>query len=181
MRKGRTWTAAALVGLALAAVGNALAATQPRKQVPEPVRVVIPAIRVNAPVVALGLNRDRTMQVPKLLAEAGWFRPGPEPGEVGPAVIVGHLNGLGGPGVFARLSQLRRGAVIEVRLRNGATVRFVARSMLRVSKDRFPTKLVYARTAEPTLRVITCSGKLNRTTGHHSDNYIVFATLAASA
>jgi hypothetical protein len=53
--------------------------------------------------------------------------------------------------------------------------------MLRVSKDRFPTKLVYARTAEPTLRVITCAGKLNRTTGHHSDNYIVFATLAASA
>ena len=174
------WAAAVLVGVAMTAVGNAPAAV-PRSQMPEPVRVVIPAIRVDAPVVPLGLNRDRTMQVPRHLADAGWFRPGPEPGEVGPAVIVGHLNARSGQGVFSRLSQLRRGAVITVRLRNGTTVRFVARSMLRVSKSRFPTKLVYARTAKPTLRVITCAGKLNPATGHHTDNYIVFATLAGSA
>jgi sortase (surface protein transpeptidase) len=166
----------ALVVTSAAPAATTREVAAPRKQMPIPVRVVIPAIGVDARIVELGLNPDRTMQVPTTLADAGWFAPGPEPGEQGAAVIVGHLNGKSGPGVFARLSKLRRGAVITVRLRGGATVRFVARSMLRVRKSGFPTNRVYARTARPTLRVVTCAGKLNPVTGHHPDNYIVFAT-----
>jgi hypothetical protein len=49
--------------------------------------------------------------------------------------------------------------------------------MLRVPKDRFPTRRVYARTSQPTLRLVTCAGKLSPATGLHPDNYIVFATL----
>jgi sortase (surface protein transpeptidase) len=163
--------------LASTAAGSAGAVPLPRKQLPNPIRVVIPAIGVNARVVPLGLNRDHTMQVPRNRADAGWFRPGPEPGEAGPAVIAGHLATVMGPGVFAHLSKLRRGSLIEVRLRGGSTVTFVARSMIRVAKNRFPTRRVYGLTTQPTLRLITCAGKLNPATGHHSDNYIVFATL----
>jgi sortase (surface protein transpeptidase) len=148
-----------------------------RKQLPDPVRIVIPSIGVNAPIVPLGLNRDQTMQVPRNRWDAGWFRPGPEPGEVGPAVIVGHLATVSGPGVFAHLSALKRGGLIKVRLRGGPTVTFLAKSMLRVAKSTFPTRRVYARTAQPTLRLITCAGKFDPTTGHHTDNYIVFASL----
>jgi sortase (surface protein transpeptidase) len=144
---------------------------------PDPVRIVIPAIGVDARIVPLGLNYDRTIQVPTNRFETGWFRPGPEPGEVGAAVIVGHVATRSGQGVFARLAQLKRGAVISVHLKGGLVVRFVARSMLRVSKSRFPTNLVYARTTRPTLRLITCTGKLDPATGHHPDNYIVFASL----
>ena len=143
-----------------------------------PVRISIPAIGVNARIIPLGLNRDRTVEVPKNFAETGWFRPGPEPGEQGAAVILGHVNSRSGPAVFSRLRELRVGAVISVRLQDGSTVKFVARSMLRVPKNRFPTKLVYARTRQPTLRLITCAGPLNWATGHHPDNYIVFATVA---
>ena len=168
------------VGVGSASAASKREAGAGRKQMPIPVQVVIPAIGVNARVVPLGLNPDRTMQVPRNLADTGWFRPGPEPGEQGAAVIVGHLASRSGPGVFARLSKLRPGAVITVRLRGGSTVRFVARSMINVSKSRFPTSRVYARTARPTLRLITCAGKLNPATGHHPDNYIVFATLAGT-
>jgi sortase (surface protein transpeptidase) len=160
---------------ALAATSRQLAA--PRKQMAIPVRISIPAIRVEARVVALGLNRDRTIQVPKKLADTGWFRPGPEPGEQGAAVIVGHVASLSGPGVFARLKDLRAGAVIRIHLQDRSTLRFIAGKAIRVSKTRFPTKLVYANTARPTLRLITCAGKLNPVTGHHADNYIVFASL----
>jgi sortase (surface protein transpeptidase) len=128
-------------------------------------------------VIPLGLNRDRTMQVPRSLADTGWFEPGPEPGEQGAAVIVGHLAARSGPGVFARLRELRAGQVITIQLQDRSTLRFVARSMIRVSKSRFPTNRVYARTAQPTLRLITCAGKLSPVTGHHPDNYIVFASL----
>ena len=155
-------------------------ALQPAKRVQMPIRVriVIPAIGVDARVLPLGLNPDRTIEVPKALADAGWFTPGPEPGETGAAVIVGHVAARSGPGVFLRLAQLRPGRLIRIRLQDGSTVTYVARSMIRVPKDRFPTKRVYARTPEPTLRLITCAGLLDPVTGSHRDNYIVFATLA---
>jgi sortase (surface protein transpeptidase) len=148
-----------------------------RKQMPDPVRIVIPAIGVNARVIPLGLNRDQTIQVPANAADTGWFRPGPEPGEQGAAVIVGHVATRSGPAVFYRLRRLRVGQVITIRLRDGSTVRYVARSMITVLKTRFPTNRVYARTTQPTLRLITCAGKLNTSTGHHPENYIVFASI----
>jgi sortase (surface protein transpeptidase) len=148
-----------------------------RKQMPDPVRIVIPAIGVNARVIPLGLNRDQTIQVPTNAADTGWFRPGPEPGEQGAAVIVGHVATRSGRGVFYRLGKLRVGQVITIRLQDGSTVRYVARSMITVLKSRFPTNRVYARTAQPTLRLITCAGKLNPSTGHHPENYIVFASI----
>jgi sortase (surface protein transpeptidase) len=175
---GRARTYALLAALAsFGSLGVAAPAAKVRKQLPDPVRVVIPAIGVDARIVPLGLNRDRTMQVPSNRANAGWFKPGPEPGEQGAAVIVGHLATKAGAGVFFRLSKLRRGSLIEVRLKDGSTVTFVAKSMLRVAKSRFPTRRVYARTAQPTLRLITCAGAFNRATGHHTDNYIVFASV----
>jgi sortase (surface protein transpeptidase) len=165
---------AAVSAVAVVAPG---AAPGMRKQLRNPVRIVIPSIGVDARIVPLGLNRDRTMQVPTNRADAGWFRPGPEPGEVGAAVIVGHLATTGGSGVFARLARLKRGGLIKVQVKGGPTLRFVATSMIRVAKSRFPTRRVYAKTARPTLRLITCAGRLNRATGHHADNYIVFAAL----
>ena len=166
-----------LAAVALVAACAAGAASGARKQMRDPVRVVIPSVGVDARIVPLGLKRDRTMQVPTNRADAGWFRPGPEPGEVGAAVIVGHLATTGGSGVFARLARLKRGGLIKVQVKGGPTLHFVATSMIRVAKSRFPTKRVYAKTAGPTLRLITCAGRFNRATGHHTDNYIVFATL----
>jgi sortase (surface protein transpeptidase) len=165
------------VVLAAAPAASGRAAQTARKQMPNPVRISIPAIGVNARVIPLGLNRDRTIQVPRNLADAGWFRPGPEPGEQGAAVVVGHLEARSGPGVFYRLRRLHAGQVITIGLKGGSSVRFVARSMIRVHKSSFPTKRVYARTSQPTLRLITCAGTLNPATGRHPDNYIVFATL----
>jgi len=152
-------------------------ASAPRRQMPIPVRISIPAIGLNARVIPLGLDRDRTIQVPRNFDDTGWFRPGPEPGEQGAAVIVGHLASRSGPGVFYRLRHLPVGGVITVHLKGGDKVRFIARSMVRVPKNRFPTKRVYAHTRMPTLRLVTCAGRLNPSTGHHDDNYIVFASI----
>jgi sortase (surface protein transpeptidase) len=148
-----------------------------RKQMPTPSRIVIPAIRVSAPLIPLGLNPDRTIQVPKSFSVAGWFRPGPEPGEQGAAVILGHVDSRSGPGVFFHVSALRRGDMIRVVLRSHKALQFVVTGGREVSKARFPTKLVYGRTPVPTLRLITCGGRFNPATGHYLDNFIVFARL----
>jgi sortase (surface protein transpeptidase) len=168
------------IGLVTVGVGVAAPKRAVRKQMAAPIRISIPAIRVNAPIIPLGLNRDQTMQVPRRLGDAGWFRPGPEPGEQGAAVVVGHLNAGSARGVFANLRGVRRGDVIKIRRKDGTLVRFVARSMIRVPKNRFPTARVYARTKQPTLRVITCAGAWNPVSRRHPDNYIIFATIVRS-
>ena len=149
-----------------------------RTEMPPPVRIEIPSVGVSAPIVPLGLNADRTLQVPDSFGEAGWFRGGPEPGETGPAVIVGHVDSVDGPGVFYHLRALRSGDAVKVTLRNGWTVRYVIRSHLAVPKSDFPTKLVYGHTDGPTLRLITCDGQFDTSTGHFVNNYIVFARFA---
>jgi sortase (surface protein transpeptidase) len=144
-------------------------------QMPDPVRILVPAIGVTAPIIAVGLNADRTLQVPDSFSEAAWFTRGPEPGEPGPAVIVGHVDSVDGPGAFYHLRALKDGDVIKVVLKNGWTVRYLVSSHLAAPKNDFPTKLVYGRTEKPTLRLITCDGQFDTSTGHYVDNYIVFA------
>jgi LPXTG-site transpeptidase (sortase) family protein len=148
------------------------------RQMPRPVRIIIPAISVSASIIPLHLNRDRTLQVPGNFSQAGWFVGGPEPGENGAAVIAAHVDSKRGPAVFYRLRALRRGDSIQVVLKNKSTVRFIVRSTRKVPKKRFPTQLVYGKTKSPTLRLITCDGRFDRSTGHYVDNYVVFASLA---
>jgi LPXTG-site transpeptidase (sortase) family protein len=146
-------------------------------QMPDPVRIEIPAIGVSAPLVALGLHRDHTIEVPKRWGDAGWFRPGPEPGERGAAVIAGHFDSTSGPAVFYHLRALVKGDKITVLLRGGSTVHFIVVSTRAVSKKSFPASLVYHKTQRPTLRLITCDGAFDRSTGHYVGNYIVFANM----
>jgi hypothetical protein len=146
---------------------------------PRPVRIQIPAIGVSARVVRLGLNPDHTLQVPRNFADTGWWAGGTSPGDPGPAVIVGHVDSYTGPAVYFRLKELRRGNQIRIVRRNGSVVRFTVRRLHTYPKSRFPTKRVYGPTRQPALRLITCSGTFDRSTGHYLDNTVVFATLVA--
>jgi sortase (surface protein transpeptidase) len=140
-----------------------------------PSRIQIPAIGVSAKVIALGLNRDGTIQTPKAWDEAGWYEPGPEPGERGPAVVVGHVDSKSGPAVFYKLRALRRGDVIRIGRGDGTAVRFRVQQTERWPKSDFPTRRVYGPTSGAALRLVTCSGNFNASTGHYVENTIVYA------
>lgn len=142
-----------------------------------PARVRIPRIGVDAPVVDLGMNADGTLQVPDW-QDAGWWERGPQPGERGPAVIVGHVDSTAGPAIFYRLREVVPGDVIEVDLDGGGATRFVVQRLERFAKDAFPTLDVYGLTPGPELRLITCDGEFDRSTRHYVDNLVVFATRA---
>jgi sortase (surface protein transpeptidase) len=139
-----------------------------------PVRIVIPAIGVDAAVVDLDRNPDGTLEVPGW-DDAGWWRRGPEPGERGPAVIVGHVDSRAGPAVFYRLDELVAGDLIEIPLDGGGTSRYVVERSERFAKAAFPTRAVYQLTDGPELRLITCDGEFDESTGHYVDNLVVFA------
>ncbi|MBS3942381.1 MAG: class F sortase [Actinobacteria bacterium] len=141
----------------------------------DPVRVVIPAIGVDADIIDLGLEANGEMEVPSDFAQTGWFRHGPRPGRVGPAVIAGHVDDRDGPAVFYRLTDLSAGDEIEVHGEQGEIVTFTVRALERHPKDDFPTERVYAGTAGPELRLITCGGDFDRDARSYRDNIIVYA------
>ena len=43
---------------------------------------------------------------------AGWYRPGPAPGDAGPAVLTGHVDSAAGPAVFFRLRDVAVGDAV---------------------------------------------------------------------
>jgi sortase (surface protein transpeptidase) len=138
--------------------------------------ITIPAIGVSAPVMPLGREPDGTMQTPRVWQNTGWYKPGPEPGERGPAVITGHVDSTGGPAVFYRLRDLRRGELISIRRADGSMVRFRVEGLERWPKSEFPTRRVFGRKPRlSVLRLVTCSGSFDRSTGHYVDNTIVYA------
>ncbi len=145
-----------------------------------PTTISIPRIGVNASIMALGTNPDGTVQVPPLEQAllAGWYEPGPSPGEPGNAVIVGHVDSAAiGPAVFFSLGALQPGDIITVNRQDGSSATFRVDSVSSYPKDAFPTEQVYGPNDRPSLRVITCGGQFDETTGDYPDNTIVFATL----
>jgi hypothetical protein len=140
-----------------------------------PVRIEIPSIAVRAPIIRLGLNPDRSLEVPEDFGDTGWWSGGPRPGEPGPAVIVGHVDSRTGPAVFYRLSELRPRDEIVVVRRDGSRARFAVVRSERYPKAEFPTARVYGRTDGPALRLITCGGAFDSSSGHYVDNTVVYA------
>ena len=146
------------------------------RQAAPPRRIEIPAIGVDAPVVALGLEPDGTLATPTRWGDTGWYKPGPEPGERGAAVIAGHVDSTSGPAVFFRLRDVRPGDRIAIRRRDGSVVRFRVQRVERWPKSDFPTRRVYGPSRGAALRLVTCAGNFDRSTGHYVDNTIVYAS-----
>ena len=158
---------------------RALPSPEPTPEYGDPVRVVIPAIGVDSPLIRLGLNPDRTLEVPEDHRIAGWYTGSAVAGEPGPSVIVGHVDSYLGPGIFFSLSRLVPGDEVLVRGKGRTLARFVVQRVERHAKDDFPTQKVYGALPYPGLRLITCGGVFNEGTGHYLDNVIAFARLAA--
>lgn len=128
----------------------------------------------------LGLNQDRTVQVPPLsrVGDAGWYKYSAAPGASGPTVILGHVDSAQyGAGVFYRLGTLRAGDKVVVSRGDGKVATFRVSRVQEVSKTRFPTDAVYGRTSSSALRLVTCGGRFNSSTGNYEDNIIAYGTL----
>ncbi len=143
-----------------------------------PTHLDIPDIGVHSSLIKLGLAGDGTIDVPPLTkdAPAGWYDRSPTPGQIGPAVLLGHVHVNSYDGVFSKLSELKPGALISVSRADGTTAEFVVTHLATYPKDNFPAQSVYGNTATPQLRLITCAG-LDKKTHTYRDNTVVYATL----
>jgi sortase (surface protein transpeptidase) len=156
-------------------------AAAPAQPAITPVALSIPAIGVHHTLIQLGLNTDGTLQVPPLSDPGipGWYRNSPTPGQVGPAVIVGHIDGnTGAEGVFYNLGALRPGDTVQVTRSDHTVATFRIDGVDKYAKASFPTVTVYGNTADPQLRLITCAGPFENQ--HYQDDIVVYATLTGT-
>jgi sortase (surface protein transpeptidase) len=125
----------------------------------------------------LGLLPDQTVGVPNSYTEVGWYSGGVSPGEVGPSVILGHVDSVDGPAIFYSLGQVKVDDEIEVIREDGTIAKFKVTSLERHSQSDFPTMDVYGPVDKAVLRLVTCSGQFDRGSQRYSHNLIVFAEL----
>jgi hypothetical protein len=149
----------------------------PRSVAPpaKPVWLRIPVLDVHSRLERLGRRPNATVAVPKDWQRAGWYRHGARPGELGSAVILGHVDSPDGAAIFAGLAGLDPGARIVVGRADGTRVIFRVRRIETYDRSRFPTEAVYLPTLTPQLRLITCGGRYDRARGRYQANVVVFA------
>jgi len=144
----------------------------------------IPGIGIrHAGLIQLGLAKDGSIQTPPLGpgSPAGWFRNSPSPGQLGPAVIVGHVDSAtGGPAIFFKLATLRPGDLATVTRADHTAAVFRIDSVEKYAKTTFPALQVFGDTDHAALRLITCGGTFNPAKQSYEDNIVVYAHLASS-
>ncbi|OII43075.1 MULTISPECIES: class F sortase [unclassified Plantibacter] len=143
-------------------------------------RVQIPSIGVDAAVEPLERDASGVLLPPVEWEDAGWYRAGVMPGQVGPAVIAGHLDTTLREAVFVHLKQLVAGDQVTVTMSDGSTATYAVDRAIDVEKKTFPTEEVYGPTPDAQLRLITCNGPFDDAANTYANNYVVFASLVGT-
>ncbi|WP_133159131.1 class F sortase [Arthrobacter glacialis] len=147
-----------------------------------PVSLSIPDIAVTTNLMSLDRDAKGEAEVPPETAgsPAGWYKHSPTPGELGPSVILGHVNTTTiAEGVFYRLHELTQGETFSVTRADGSVAVFAVDRSEVFKKDAFPTLAVYGNTQRAEIRLITCGG-YEPSTGEFTENTVVYGHLVSS-
>ena len=147
------------------------------------VHLSFPRMRIDTDLMVLDLDDTGQVAVPPddPGAPAGWYGRGASPGEVGPTVILGHVDTRTGPGVFYGLGASRAGDRISVERMDGKVARYTVTRVVSYPQSAFPTDEIYGDTSSSELRLVTCGGRFDRAKGGYLDNIVVFATFTGLA
>jgi Sortase domain len=126
-----------------------------------PSRLTISSIGVDAAVEMVGMLDDGNMATPSRSPwdDAGWDAIGPRPGEVGSAVIDGHLDRPGGsPAVFWNLRDMHVGDRVMITDTVGGTKRFGVTRIALYRPQQAPIQEIFGEKSGSYLNLITCAG-----------------------
>jgi len=160
-------------------LGLAVAPTPtPAANIGTPEKLIIKKIGVNASVEAVGLDKLNRMDVPKKADDVGWYNLGVKPGEVGNAVIDGHLDRIDlSPAVFWNLKNLQNGDQIQVQDADNQTYTFKVMDVESYPWNNFPLQQVFGPTNKKMLNLITCQGTYDTKIGLYTDREVVYSEL----
>jgi LPXTG-site transpeptidase (sortase) family protein len=143
-----------------------------------PVTLSIPALGINAHVQQTGVTKSGAMGTPTNFTDVAWYKYGVAPGQVGSAVIDGHVdNGLSLAGVFKHLGDIKLGDDIYVDSQSGQHLHFVVTDIEVYPYKSAPTDLIFNRTDAVRLNLITCQGTWVKGDKTYDERLVVFAQL----
>jgi hypothetical protein len=146
----------------------------------QPTHISAPSVGIDASITPVGRDTDGSIEMPPLFDwTTGWYKYSPTPGQVGPSVIVGHVDTYKGISVFWKLRDLQRGDIIDVTRADGSTVKFKVQALKQFDQNSFPTQEVYGNIKYPGLRLITCGGSFNQQTESYTQNTVVYAFMVS--
>lgn len=142
-----------------------------------PVRLKVPAIGVDSAIEDALITPDGRMDVPSGTKNVAWFALGPNPGEVGSAVIGGHYGfyqGNKGPTVFYKLDQLKVGEKIYIVDDKGGTLAFQVREIKLFDRNADATDVFTSSDGLAHLNLITCEGVWNKIDDNYPLRRVIF-------
>ncbi len=145
-------------------------------------RLLIPAIGVNASIESVGRTPEGLMDVPKhnKWVTVGWYKNGPKPGQVGSAVIDGHLDRDGGaPAVFWDLHKLHPDDMVSVQGKTGRTLHFKVIKVAKYAPDVAPVVQIFGKKNGIFLNLITCAGVWVPAENQPSQRLVIYTKLVA--
>jgi len=156
----------------------------PKPTTPEPAaservkvspRLMIPSIGVNALIEQVALTTEGSMGVPNDPMNAGWYSLGPLPGELGSAVIDGHVNWFNGAtGVFRDLHNLTVGDKISTQNDQGEISFFVVKKIKVFDPAADATAVFSSTDGQAHLNLITCGGVWDKQAKQYTERLVVF-------
>ncbi|HEX8684360.1 MAG TPA: class F sortase [Ardenticatenaceae bacterium] len=144
-----------------------------------PTRLRIPDLGVNAAVESVGQTSSGAMDVPQGVMNVGWYNLGARPGQVGNAVMSGHLDDYkGDAAVFWRLNELQVGDIVMVADANGREYRYevIDKETYRFD-DPVPLNRIFGYSVTSNLNLITCNGTWDRNARNYDKRLVVYTRL----
>ncbi|WP_373894706.1 sortase domain-containing protein [Virgibacillus natechei] len=142
-----------------------------------PAEIELPKIDVSAPIENVDILENGEMGVPSEAGNVGWFEPGFKPGNMGSAVLAGHVDSKTGPAIFYDLDELEMGDEIHVTGQEGETLTFVVRKLENYPRDAAPIEEIFGSTDGRSLNLITCTGVFDQSEGTHEERLVVYTEL----
>ena len=147
----------------------------------QPVRLQIPSLHIDALVQHVGITKTGNMGIPSNFTDVAWYKYGPTPGQLGSAVIDGHVdNGLGLPGVFKKLGDLLPGDDVYVISQDGQRLHFVVKDLQSYIYNQAPNEFIFNRKDRARLNLITCEGTWLKAGRTYDRRLVVYTELVSS-
>jgi sortase (surface protein transpeptidase) len=143
-----------------------------------PSRLLIPSLNIDANVQKVGINAKGAMGTPNNFTDVAWYKYGVIPGNIGSAVIDGHVdNGLALAGVFKHLVDIKPGDDIYVVNEAGNKIHFTVTTVDTYNYKFVPVEDIFNNQNGSHLRLITCGGTWVPSGRTYDERLVVTAVL----
>jgi len=136
----------------------------------------IPDINVVSRIKALGVTGGGAVDTPKNIFDTGWYSGGVRPGSPGSSLILGHVSGWTGPGVFKTLNKLAVGARFEIEKGTGEKIYYEVTKTEQIPASQVDMSKILATevAGQHDIKLMTCSGRYDPATKDFLDRFVVY-------